>query len=387
MNKRKLKQKIDLFLTMIFLMLLFGGVAFFGISIFKGLTKTNEFKPKVAVEKFSEYYPTAEKVLKNMSLEEKVGQFLFARVPERNATEEIDTYHLGGYILFGRDVNGFSLEQIKNKVLSWQNEAKYGLFIGIDEEGGSVSRLTRAGLADFRSPQALFLAGGMELIKSDAIEKNQILEGIGVNVNFAPVADVATDKNAYIFGRSFGKSASETAEFVRTIVGESLNSNVSATLKHFPGYGNNLNTHIQTSIDERSLEELRASDFLPFQAGIEAGVDFIMVSHNTVRQVDNVPASLSNVFHEILNEELGFSGLIITDDLAMSAITKKYSNEQAAVQAVLAGNNMLIVSNYQVAFNAILDAVKNGTITEERIDYLLLPVISLKIQKNLIKIE
>ena len=162
-------------------------------------------------------------------------------------------------------------------------------------------------------------------------------------------------------------------------------TNISATLKHFPGYGCNVDTHRLISVDERSLAEFKEKDFLPFKSGIEAGADFVMISHNIIKEVDeNTPASLSHAVHNILVNNLDFSGVMITDDLSMDAIAEYYHGEHTAeVQAVLAGNNMLIVSDYARAFENIKNAVNDGVISEDYLDYQLMPVLALKVKKGL----
>lgn len=340
----------------------------------------------VSDELFGAYYDRAAEILDRMTVDEKVGQLLFARAPEMNIKNAAAKYHLGGLILFGRDVNGQSLASIKTKVDSWQRDLSTKLFIGIDEEGGQVSRLSYAGLADFASPQELYARGGMDAILADTDQKISMLDSIGVNVNFAPVADVCEDKNSFIYARTFGQNATATADYIKNVTEKYHGSNISATLKHFPGYGCNVDTHSLISVDTRSLTSFKENDLLPFEAGINAGADFVMVSHNIIQEFDSsAPASLSHDVHKILTDDLGFSGIVITDDLSMDAIAEYYHGEYSAeVQAVLAGNNMLIVTDYVTAFNNIKSAVENGTIKESYLDYQLMPVLGLKVKKGLI---
>ena len=144
---------------------------------------------------------------------------------------------------------------------------------------------------------------------------------------------------------------------------------IGSVLKHFPGYGSNVNTHTGIAIDERSLESFRQNDFLPFESGIEAGAPVILVSHNIINAVDSSrPASLSPAVHDILREELGFSGLIITDDLYMDAIRQYTQGQEAAVMAVIAGNDLLCCTDYETQYPAVVQAVRNGRISESRID-------------------
>lgn len=174
----------------------------------------------------------------------------------------------------------------------------------------------------------LFQEGGYDLIYNDTKEKCGFLRSLGINVNFAPVCDVSTDPNDYIYKRSFGQDASATAEYVATVIDAMKSEKIGSVLKHFPGYGNNTDTHNGIAYDERTYEEFVNSDFLPFSAGISHGADIVLVSHNIVNCFDaDYPASLSPKVHEILREQLGFDGVIITDDLFMNAIKDFTDND------------------------------------------------------------
>ena len=313
----------------------------------------------------------AERYVNNLPLESQVAQMFFARCPETDAASLAGQYDIGGYILFGRDFEGQTPASVTSTIQSYQDAAATPMLIGVDEEGGTVVRISanpnfRA--VKFHSPQALYNEGGFDLITSDTKEKDELLASIGVNVNFAPVCDVSTNPNDFINARAFGKDASQTSEYVRTVVKQMLADGTGMVLKHFPGYGNNVDTHTGIAIDERSIDSFRSSDFLPFQAGIDAGAQSVLVSHNVVNCMDSeLPASLSPAVHEILRDELGFDGVIMTDDLIMEAITDYTGGESAAVLAVQAGNDMLVSSDFVTQYNAVLTAVKDGTISEERI--------------------
>ena len=313
----------------------------------------------------------AERYVNNLPLESQVAQMFFARCPETDAASLAGQYDIGGYILFGRDFEGQTPASVTSTIQSYQDAAATPMLIGVDEEGGTVVRISsnpnfRA--VKFHSPQALYNEGGFDLITSDTKEKDELLASIGVNVNFAPVCDVSTNPNDFINARAFGKDASQTSEYVRTVVKQMLADGTGMVLKHFPGYGNNVDTHTGIAIDERSIDSFRSSDFLPFQAGIDAGAQSVLVSHNVVNCMDSeLPASLSPAVHEILRDELGFDGVIMTDDLIMEAITDYTGGESAAVLAVQAGNDMLVSSDFVTQYNAVLNAVKDGTISEERI--------------------
>lgn len=330
----------------------------------------------------------AREILSGMSLEEKVGQMFIARCPKKNAAQSAEDYHLGGYILFGRDFEDKTKDETIKTIKSYQDSASIPMFIGVDEEGGTVNRVSlNPNLRDtpFLSPQELYTEGGFELIESDAVEKCVLLGSLGINLNFAPVCDVSQDPNDFIYNRSFGKDADKTAEYVRTVVNAMEQQGMGSVLKHFPGYGNNSDTHTGIAYDERPYETFLSSDFLPFQAGIDSGASMVMVSHNVVSCMDGeYPASLSAEVHRILREDLDFTGVIITDDLAMDGVRDFVSDDQAAVLAVQAGNDLLCCTDFETQIPAVLEAVEDGVILESRIDESVLRILELKLNMGII---
>ncbi|MGX8832624.1 glycoside hydrolase family 3 protein [Amedibacillus sp. YH-ame6] len=330
-------------------------------------------------------------IISQMSIEEKVGQMFFVRSPEDDAMSDVASYHLGGYILFDKDFHQNSYQEVVDSIASYQSQAKIPLLIGVDEEGGSVVRLSKYTAfrgVPFWSPQNLYNYGGYDLIRSDTIEKATLLKNIGINVNLAPVADVSIDPNDFINARSFGKNATETATYVATVVSIMKENNLGSTLKHFPGYGNNVDTHTGISVDKRTYENFVESDFLPFIAGIEAGVDSILVSHNIMTCVDkDGPASLSSKVHEILRNELGFQGVIMTDDLAMDAIKDYIDSSAAAINAINAGNDMLICSDYRKQIPAVLEAIEQGEIDVKQLDVSVKRILTWKANMGLIDVK
>lgn len=313
-----------------------------------------------------------EELLSAMTVEEKVGQMFFVRCPDTGAAEAVSEYKLGGYILFGRDFKNKTAEQVRNDISSYQSAAGVPLLIGTDEEGGTVVRASsnpnlfpHSGL----SPQDLFAQGGMDAIIQDARQKSVTLLDLGVNVNLAPVADVSTDSNDFIYDRAFGQDAQATAEYVSNVVKTMDAQGIGSVLKHFPGYGNNVDTHTGVAIDERPYETFQTSDYLPFTAGIQAGADAVLVSHNVMTCVDSqLPASLSPAVHKELRETLGFQGVIMTDDLAMDAVAAYAGDQSPAVMAVKAGNDMIVTTDFQTQIPEVIQAVKSGEIDEEQID-------------------
>ncbi len=329
---------------------------------------------------------TVEALLAEMTLEEKVGQMFFVRCPDVGAAERISEYHLGGCLLFTKDFKDSAGEWLSEsdftqKILGYQEVSSLPLLIGVDEEGGAVARASRNPnlfAEKFQSPQKVFSAGGMEAIALDAVDKSKGLLRYGVNVNFAPVADVSTDPADFMYDRTFGQDAEATAAYVETVVtaagGVSAGNGdgvykIGAVLKHFPGYGNNADTHTGVAIDERPYERFLEEDFLPFRAGIEAGAGAVLMSHNVVVSMDpDLPASLSPEVHRILREELDFQGVILTDDMAMDAVESYARDGSAAVLAVLAGNDMIVTSDFARQIPQVVEAVNGGTIDKALID-------------------
>ena len=315
-----------------------------------------------------------EKFLDSMTLAEKVGQLFFVRCPAENAAEDVSTYHLGGYILFGRDTKDKTANELIQAIQSYQDAAAVPLLIGVDEEGGTVVRVSsnpHLRSEKFASPQRLYSLGGMERIVADAREKDVLLDALGFNVNLAPVADVSTNPNDFIYPRAFGQDAPATADYVSAVTAQMTADGMGSVLKHFPGYGNNEDTHTGIAVDERPYEDFVNSDFLPFSAGFKSGgaMTAVLVSHNIVECMDGeLPASLSPNVHRILREELGFDGVVMTDDLAMEAVSAYAGDGAVAVMALEAGNDLVLTTDYRTQIPKVLDAVENGTLEEAVID-------------------
>lgn len=336
---------------------------------------------------FSAYYEAAYSRMQRMTIDEKIGQMLFARCPAQNAVEVARRYHLGGYVLFGRDFQQKTANEVKNNILSYRSAQEIPMVIATDEEGGSVVRVSsNTVLSDekFDSPRNIYNLGGMELIKSKETKKASLLASLYIDTNFAPVCDISVNPSDFMYLRSLGQDAQTTADFVRTVTNISQSRGVSATLKHFPGYGNNVDTHTGIAIDNRDYNTFINNDFIPFKAGITAGAHIVMVSHNIVNCMDSTrPASISKNVHDILRNELGFTGIIVTDDLSMDAI-KQYSGAYPpTVMAVLAGNDMLTVSDIETSFNEIKNAVNNGVIDQSIIDRAVIRILAWKYAKGL----
>lgn len=305
-------------------------------------------------------------LLGKMTLEEKVGQIFLARCPGQSGAEAVQDYHLGGFLLFGQDFDGKTPDSLRQTLSDYQEAANIRLLIAVDEEGGTVCRVSDHAAfrsTKFESPRTLYRQGGMEQVLATEREKAQLLCSLGINVNMAPVCDITDRSGAFMYQRSLGESPEITGEYVTQTIRIMADAGVGAVMKHFPGYGNNSDTHTGIATDRRSLQELESRDLLPFFAGVDAGGSAILVSHTVVEGMDPAaPASLSETVHTYLRQAMNFRGVIITDDLSMNAIAKRYGAGEAAVLAVLAGNDLLCSTEYAVQYPAVLQACREGRI-------------------------
>ena len=314
-----------------------------------------------------------EELLQTMSLEEKVGQLFFARCPEENGAEDAAQYHLGGYILFGRDFADKTADDIKEAIRTYQNHSRIPLLIGVDEEGGIVVRVSaneNLRSSPFQSLQELYGQGGMARILEDTKEKDALLVSLGINVNFAPVVDVSPNPEDYMYDRALGQDAAATADFAAQVIGQMSAENMGSVLKHFPGYGSNVDTHTGIAVDERPLKTFLEEDLLPFgEFTAGEGKTAILVSHNIVTCLDaQLPASLSPRVNAFLREILCFDGVVMTDGLDMGAVLEYAQDGDIAVTALLAGNDILLTCDYETGIPAVLEAVAEGALTETTID-------------------
>lgn len=334
---------------------------------------------------FGKYYKKSLRKLKNMSIDQKIGQLLLVRYPEEEQKDVLKKYQFGGYLFFAKDFRNKTKDEVISMINDLQSTSKIPILTAVDEEGGIVVRVSsnpNLRSERFLSSQKLYELGGFDKIKEDTIEKSNLLKELGLNLNLAPVVDVSTNKDDYMYERSIGQNSDITAEYAKTVISASKGSGVSYTLKHFPGYGNNIDTHTASSIDNRSLDDIEKNDLPPFKAGIEAKAEAILVGHNIVDSIDNKnPASISPKVHKLLRKDLNFSGIVITDDLEMGA-TKDI--EDKSVKAILADNDLLIVTDYLESINEIKNAINNKIITENDLDKKVLKILEWKYYKKLL---
>ena len=318
-----------------------------------------------------------------MPLEDKVAG-LFIVTPEaitgvsaavqagEGTQNALAQYPVGGLVYFTKNMQ--SEEQLKQMLDNILLYTKYPLFLAVDEEGGSVNRVAEAGLAEkVDGAQTIGATGDANNAYLAGMTIGGYLNNYGFNLNFAPVADLANVENSIMESRAYGSDAATVAPFVTSMMQGLEENDVTACIKHFPGAGSSTDdTHEGLVTTERTKEEFAANEFVVFQNAIDAGADMIMVSHMSAPGItgDNTPCSLSSVaVTDVLRGELGFDGVIISDALNMSAITEYYTSEEAAVLALRAGCDMILMpENYEEAYNGVLQAVQNGTISEERIN-------------------
>lgn len=325
---------------------------------------------------------TINQILADMTIEEKVGQLLMMdfrknaddtdmTVLSEEAAQQITDYHLGGVILFAENLD--TMEQSQMLVNQMQEAADIELWIGIDEEGGMVSRLDKSQIPHVSIPNAAQMQGDTAQAKQAGADIGTVLSKIGVNVDFAPVADVYTNpENTVIGERAYGTDANTVADMATAFMQGLEAQGVKAVAKHFPGHGDTAtDSHDGIAISNHDLTRLQDVEFVPFSRLVQEGIDFVMVGHITMPQVteDGLPASLSPQAIALLRENIGFDGIVITDAMNMGAIVSYYPDGQAAVQAIQAGVDIVLMpADLEAAYLALLDAVGKGEISQTRLD-------------------
>lgn len=344
----------------------------------------------------------AEQILDTMTLEEKLWQLFFvapeALTGEDAVTESSEALQqalaekpVGGVILFARNL--ISREQTMALLADVQSASRLAPFLGVDEEGGTVSRVganSAMGVTQLRDMSVYGASGDASALYGDLYDLAQSLHELGFNVDFAPVADVTTgsDENPMKL-RSFSSDPERCASMVSVSVGALQDGGVAACLKHFPGYGTATADDHNGSVSlDRTLEQLEQTEFVPFSAGIGKGAYFVMVSHLSVPAVtgDDTPADLSEkLVTELLRNTLHFQNVVITDAQNMGSIAQNYTSAEAAVAALRAGVDMILMpQDLQGAYDGVTKAIADGVLTEDRIDRSVLRILNVKIQLGLL---
>ncbi len=332
---------------------------------------------------FKDYYVLAKKKLEELSLEEKINQLLLVKYSSK-AKEDLEERAFSGFVFYENDFKDKTKEEVISNMDSLNEKSKIPLLMAVDEEGGEVVRVSsnkNLVSTPFLSPSELYQKGGFKEIEKDTINKSNILNSLKINVNLAPVVDVSNSDEDYIYERTLKEDTSKVSEFAKTVIKASKNTGVSYTLKHFPGYGNNEDTHTSSSTDMRSLELIKERDIPPFKEGIAAGAEAILVSHNIVNSIDSEnPSSLSVKVHEMLRKDLQFSGIVISDDMEMKALS---GIEDSITKAISSGNDLIIVGDYAKAFEEIKKSLEEKKISNNLIDRAVFRVLAWKYYKGL----
>lgn len=337
----------------------------------------------------------AEELLAGMSLREKLCQLMIVR-PEVLTGESpvtaagettrlaLEQYPVGG-LIYSVD-NLVTQEQTREMIENTQSYSKISLIISADEEGGNVGRLMYKLGTTFIHSMYSYKDMGEDTAYQNALTIGTDMVSCLFNTDFAPVADVWTNPaNTVIGDRAYSDEFGQASELVAAAVRGFTESGVICCVKHFPGHGDtSTDTHEGAAVVDKSLEELRGGEFLPFEAGIEAGVDMVMVGHITVTAVDDEPATISHeVITGLLREELGWDGVVVTDSLDMGALAGYEIGEVCVKYLEAGGDIMLGIPDLAAALTALETAVTEGRLTEQRIDESALRVLMLKLSHGI----
>ncbi|MDR2899474.1 MAG: glycoside hydrolase family 3 protein [Clostridiales bacterium] len=337
----------------------------------------------------------AEEILRHMTLKEKVGQ-LFITAYRKNedgsgitglndeSAKAIKDYHIGGVVLFSENIQ--TILQTQSYIADMQGIAKIPLFIGIDEEGGAVSRTGSLGFG--KTPTAGDIGNTRDINLASEYSRKiaEYLLPLGFNLNFAPVADINSNpSNTVIGNRSYGSDAVWVSDMVTAVVKAYMESGIVPVIKHFPGHGDtNEDSHYGAAFTEKTLDELENMELIPFKQAISAGAPMVMAGHISAPNVtgNNEPTVFSEyLLQNILRTDLGFTGIVITDAMDMAAITDFYSSGEATVKALKAGVDIVLMpADFYEGYDAVLNAVGSGEISEEFINEKVLRILECKLK-------
>lgn len=359
--------------------------------------KASNKKPSDASEQLDmlDVSSSVKKELDSLSVEEKVAQLFFI-TPEQltgigcviqagdPTKQAIAKYPVGGLIYFAKNIK--TEEQIKGMLSNIKSYSSITPFLGIDEEGGKVSRITESGLPgpSFDPMMTLGSSGDPATVEEAGSIIGEYLASLGFNLDFAPVCDVVSDPDhSSIATRSFGGDPEAVSEMAGAFASGLHSKHILSCMKHFPGLGNSsADSHTGTVTIEDTLDELRATDLVPYEEAIAAKAPFIMVGHASYPSIsgDDTPASMSPaIITDLLRKEMGYTGVVITDALNMKAVSEYYTAEDAAVASILAGADMLLMpDDFQEAYEGVLAAVNDKRISKERLDLSVARILMLK---------
>lgn len=342
-----------------------------------------------------------QQIVDSMSLEEKVAQ-LFLVQPEAivdigtataagDATKQaINKTPVGGFVYFSDNLQ--SEQQVQDMLRNVQkySEDRIGLpaFLSVDEEGGTVARVASTGrfdVTDVGDMAKIGASGDVQQARQAGETIGSYLSELGFNLDFAPDADVLTNPdNTVVKKRSFGSDPQVVSDMSLAVAQGLAQHQVYSVYKHFPGHGATAgDTHQGYAYTDKTLDELKQSELIPFENAIQNNAAFIMAAHISAPRVtgDDTPASLSKtMITDILRGQMGYDGIVVTDAMNMGAVTEQYTSAQAAVKALQAGADLVLMpEDFQEAYQGVLDAVKDGTLTEQRINESVTRIVKVKV--------
>ena len=316
---------------------------------------------------FSQYYAAAAEKVAGMTKEQMIGQMLIGSFTDTaTAVTDVKRFSLAGALFKNESLDYMSQDEVKTALANVAASGDIAPMLAAEEEGGRVTTVSgHDAFSDytFESPRDIYEAGGIAEVEKVEDTKMQLLKSLGFGVNLAPVVDMPDTFDQIMYSRSISSDVQVTSTFAEYAAKFNQAKGVSVCLKHFPGYGTIPDTYEPVVVDTREAAVIRSKDYAPFKAGIDAGAHFVMISNVVVQSIDPThTAALSSVFHRELREDLGFTGLIITDQLDASDYSAYSDGRDVAVSAVLAGNDLILVSDYSTAYNSILAALNEGVI-------------------------
>ena len=338
---------------------------------------------------------TTAKKMEEMTLEEKIGQMIVAGISGTTATKNtrslINDYQVGGIIFYASNMNDSPQTlQLLNQIKKTNSQHTFPLFLGIDQEGGRISRLpkeitnlpTNEEIGKMNNPSYSYRLGTL---------LGKELNAFGFNMNFAPVLDVNSNPDNPIIGnRSYGNDPNIVSELgIKTMKGLQ-SQQVISVIKHFPGHGDTaVDSHLKLPIVDKSLDQLNQMELIPFKQAISNGADIVMIAHILLPELDpKFPSSMSKpIITDVLRKQLGFNGVVITDDMTMKAITDNFDIESSSVESIKAGSDLILVAHDYAKIVSVIDsikhAVKSGELTEDRIDESVGRILNLKLKYGL----
>ncbi|MEK5477662.1 beta-N-acetylhexosaminidase [Paenibacillus sp. FSL R5-0407] len=333
--------------------------------------------------------------LDKLTTTEKIGQLVLVGMegtaPDEHTRKLIETYRVGGFIFYKDNIeNSDQALSLINRLKEDNSVNKLPLFLGVDEEGGRVTRMPKE-FAKIPTAASIGNTGDPKAAEDFYRVIGDELSGFGLNLDFAPVLDVNSNPDNPVIGdRSFGDTPETVSKMGLAAMGGLSGKGVIPVVKHFPGHGDtSVDSHLGLPVVNHDLQRLKELELVPFQDAIENGTDMVMVAHLLLPKLDpDHPSSFSKaVIHDLLREELGYKGVIITDDMTMGAITENYSIEQAAVEFITAGGNIVLVGHdydkEEAVIRAITKAVEQGIISETMLDERVGTILKLKAKYKL----